>query len=107
MSESKFSGIFRAKRGEGAAPDLGPAETPAPVGPQPVETPPLSPAPATTPRRGRPPGKRSDPGFVQVTAYIPAELHHNVKLALLQERKGREFSELVDALLTEWVRSRG
>ena len=55
---------------------------------------------------GRPRGKRSDPGFVQATSYIPAEVHHNVKLALLRERKGREFSELVADLLAEWLATR-
>jgi hypothetical protein len=56
-------------------------------------------------KAGRPPGKRSDPGYVQVTAYIPSDLHHNIKLALLQERKGREFSELVGELLADWLKS--
>lgn len=74
--------------------------------PGPAEGPPPSPAPAPARRPGRPPGKRSDPGFVQVTAYVPADLHHNVKLALLKERQGREFSELVAELLSAWLAGR-
>ena len=35
--------------------------------------------------RGRPRGKRSDPDFEQITAYIRKETHHGVKIALLQE----------------------
>jgi hypothetical protein len=42
-----------------------------------------------------------------VTAYISEDIHHNVKLALLQERKGREFSELVGELLAGWLKSHG
>jgi hypothetical protein len=58
-------------------------------------------------RRGRPPGKRSHDGYTQVTAYIRREVHHEVKLALLRENKGQEFSELVDDLLSRWLKSRG
>jgi hypothetical protein len=91
---SKFAGIF--KRDE-------PIESPAVAIPLP------SPAPAeppSAPRRGRPSGKRSDPTYAQVTAYIPEELHRQVKIALLQDAKGQEFSELVGELLREWMKSR-
>ena len=56
--------------------------------------------------RGRPRGKRSDPDFEQVTAYILKHTHQGVKLALLQESKGQEFSELVEDLLTKWLKAR-
>lgn len=56
--------------------------------------------------RGRPKGKRSDPAFEQVTAYIRKSTHQGVKIALLQEGEDREFSELVEELLDEWLRSR-
>jgi hypothetical protein len=56
--------------------------------------------------RGRPPGKRSDPDFEQVTAYIRRHTHQGVKIALLQEGKGQEFSELVEGLLAKWLKSR-
>jgi len=49
-------------------------------------------------------GKRSDVDYKQVSAYIRKDTHFKVKLALLQE--GREFSELVEELLGEWVASR-
>ena len=61
----------------------------------------------TKPRgRGRPPGKRSDPNFEQITAYIRKHTHQGVKIALLQEGRGREFSELVEDLLAEWLHAR-
>ena len=57
-------------------------------------------------RRGKPPGKRSDPDFEQVTAYIRRHTHQGVKIALLQEGKGQEFSELVEDLLAKWLKAR-
>lgn len=55
-------------------------------------------------RQGRPPGKRSNPDFEQVTAYIRGDTHRNVKLALLQEGKGTEFSEIIEELLSAWLK---
>ena len=56
--------------------------------------------------RGRPRGKRSNPDFDQVTAYIRKHTHQDVKIALLQEGRGREFSELVEDLLAKWLKAR-
>lgn len=58
-----------------------------------------------TRRVGRPKGKRSDPDYDQVTAYIRKETHRQVKIALLTEGQGREFSELVEELLGEFLRT--
>ncbi len=117
---SKFRDVIDSHKGREPAPDEAPTNPPAPVAappaahpgaeagsPRPAEAPPPLPPEAPAPRKpGRPPGKRSDPGFVQVTAYVPGDLHHAVKLALLQERQGREFSELVADLLSEWLSHR-
>ncbi|MDR9900959.1 hypothetical protein G7B40_041850 [Aetokthonos hydrillicola Thurmond2011] len=54
---------------------------------------------------GRPRGKRSDPEFEQITAYIRRDTHLAVKIALLQEGQGREFSELLQELLDEFLRT--
>ena len=56
--------------------------------------------------RGRPRGKRSDPNFEQITAYIRKQTHQGVKIALLQEGSGQEFSELVEDLLARWLKAR-
>jgi len=56
-------------------------------------------------RRGRPRGKRSHPDFEQVSAYISRRTHLSVKIALLQEGQGREFSELVEELLSQWLQA--
>lgn len=57
-------------------------------------------------RRGRPTGKRSDPDFEQTTAYIRKDTHRSVKIALLEEAEGREYSELVEELLSKWLKAR-
>jgi hypothetical protein len=52
-------------------------------------------------------GKRADPAFSQATTYLPSVLLHKVKGRLHEERgpggKGRDLSDLVAELLTEWL----
>ena len=57
------------------------------------------------PLPGRPRGKSSNPNYTQITAYIPKELHNKVKIALIQEGQ-KEFSQLIEDQLTEWVSHR-
>ena len=103
-SGSKFSGLLTAARGreEVQSDDAATFENPAT----------LKSALAAGPellggrRRGRPPGKRSDPDFEQVTAYIRSRTHREIKIALLREGAGREFSQLVEELLAEWLKAR-
>jgi hypothetical protein len=54
-------------------------------------------------KMGRPAGKRSDPKYTQVTAYIQSQTYRDVKVALLLGGNGQEFSELIEDLLTEWL----
>lgn len=56
-------------------------------------------------RRGRPPGKRTSPDYQQVTVYLPRALHDQVKIKLIQEGR-KEFSELVENLLINWLYKR-
>ncbi len=49
-------------------------------------------------------GKRSNEAYRQVSAYIRKDTHRRVKIALLEEE--REFSDLVEELLSGWVDSR-
>lgn len=63
-------------------------------------------APATS-GRGRPRGKRSDPDYEQVTAYVKRATYAETKIALIREGEKREFSDLIEHLLTEWLASRG
>lgn len=106
---SRFDGILKAK-GRGSAPDEPPADPPSTsksvrgIVPEAIAPPAAPPSPA--PRKGRPPGKRSNPEFEQVTAYVPGELYRKVKIRLLEDGKGQEFSELVADLLTGWLAGR-
>lgn len=54
-----------------------------------------------TKKLGRPPAKRSDPAFRQVTCYVRKDTYKTVRTKLLDQ--DREFSELVQDLLTGWL----
>lgn len=56
-------------------------------------------------KRGRPPGKRTHPDYQQVTVYLPRALYDQVKIKLIQEGR-KEFSELVENLLINWLYKR-
>lgn len=47
------------------------------------------------------PGKRSDPNYTQITAYIRKDTHENVMRKIY---KRQEFSELIEELLTDWMK---
>jgi hypothetical protein len=69
----------------------------------PSEADPL-PSPATAkPPAAKKLGKRRDPAFVQVTAYISDDLNRKVKAALIEQRRERDFSGVVAELLAGWV----
>ncbi len=59
---------------------------------------------AEEPAPKRAPGRRSNPAYRQANAYLPKDLHQEVKVELLKE--GKEYSVLVEELLTEWLKSR-
>ena len=59
---------------------------------------------ANSGRLGRRRGKRSNPDYEQVTCYIRKQTHKHVKIALLRSGKGKEFSELVEDLLFDWLK---
>ena len=54
---------------------------------------------------GRRTGKRSDPAFRQVSAWIRRDTYDRVTIRLIREER-REFSELVQTLLEDWLKSR-
>jgi hypothetical protein len=69
---------------------------------------PPPPDPVPSPAPSKPPaakklGKRRDPAFVQVTAYISDDLNRKVKAALIERRRERDFSGVVAELLEGWV----
>lgn len=48
-------------------------------------------------------GKRSNPDYEQVSAYIRKDTYKNVKISLLQQGENKDFSDLVEELLAEWL----
>jgi hypothetical protein len=58
-------------------------------------------------KRGRPPGKRSNPEYVQLTSYVREENLDETKTALIKEKQQtgekRDLSELIDSLLSFYV----
>jgi len=60
--------------------------------------------PASEPKRGRATGRRSNPNYTQVGAYIPKSLNRDVKRLLVDEEK--DLSDLITALLQDWVSSK-
>ena len=61
-----------------------------------------------TGKRGRPggQGKRGNPDYAQVTAYIPKTLHNETKVNLIRQ-DNKEFSQLVEELLFDWNLKQG
>lgn len=83
---SKFAGVLKAAKGDETQ-----ASEPRPM--------------VIAASRGRTKGKRSDPAFEQVTAYIRRETYQQTKIALLQANDDRDFSQLVEELLTAYLRT--
>lgn len=50
------------------------------------------------------PGKRSDPAYRQISTYVRSDLYRSVKRELLMEE--RDFSDLMDEVLSGWLSSR-
>ena len=109
---SKFKGLLDAAKGGELEPELPSQELETqkpPGGQSPKLQPETVPEPQNEPKRGRPKGKRSDSNYEQVTAYIRKDTHTAVKIELLKESQNgqkREFSELIQELLDEWLKSR-
>jgi hypothetical protein len=49
-------------------------------------------------------GKRSDPAYRQISTYVRSDLYRSVKRELLMDE--RDFSDLMDELLAEWLSKR-
>ncbi len=63
-------------------------------------TPAGAPATIMTTQRARS-GKRSDPNYRQITAYVRRDVHDKVMQTIYRRM---ELSELVDELLAEWLK---
>ena len=49
-------------------------------------------------------GKSADPAYTQVSAYVTHDVYDDVKIALIAEKRGRDFSDLVEELLAAWLK---
>ncbi len=98
---SKFKEILDAAREREPEPDNNIQPE---IDMQAIETKSVEPAPKQ--KLGRPKGKRSDPDYEQVTAYVKKETYTATKIALLSEGNKQEFSQLVQELLEQWLKSR-
>ncbi|WP_009629945.1 hypothetical protein [Synechocystis sp. PCC 7509] len=92
---SKFKSLLDAAKGKESEPEELEAKQPQLV--EDVEQP---------LKRGRPKGKRSHPDYEQVTAYIKKDTYQEIKITLLREGQKREFSELIQELLEDWLKLR-
>ncbi len=61
-------------------------------------------APAKTEKRTS--GKSSNSDFTQVLTYIKKDTHNRVKAELIFDTEKRDLSDLVEELLTGWVKNK-
>jgi hypothetical protein len=80
VTKSKFEGIFAAK-GKGAKKGTAAQADDSP----------------TAPRRG----KRNDPDYTQISAYIRKDTHRAVMQEIITKR---DLSDLIEELFTEWLK---
>jgi hypothetical protein len=84
--QSKFSGVLAKLK---QAPTEHPAAT--------IEVPMVR-------GRGRPPGKRSDPDYQPTTVLLRKQTKKTVTRLLEDRSAAQDLSELIEELLTEWIR---
>jgi hypothetical protein len=89
MGGSKFKGLFDAAR----------ARTEEPV----EEAEPVAERPAAVRPVGRPRGKRSNPDYEQISAYLRKDTYRAAKIKLLETGDDRDVSEVLEELLAAWV----
>jgi hypothetical protein len=82
---TRFSGVLKNTQALAPMPDTTAAE-------------------ATARKVGRPPGKKSNPEYQQVTIYIEKQVHRTARKLLLDDE--RQFSDLVNELVSEWVKGK-
>jgi hypothetical protein len=48
-------------------------------------------------------GKRSHPDYTQAPAFVRKDTYKAIKIALLNDERGLDYSDLVEELLTAWL----
>ena len=99
---SKFKNILKAAQDREKEPPAAKPEEKPTKKPQEKSDSAIEPSPPPQ-KRGRPKGKRSNPDYEQVTAYIKKKTYKQTKIALLEQEEVEDFSGLVEKLLSEWL----
>jgi hypothetical protein len=97
--KNRFEGLLNVAGVNAPKPSVAPAAAPAP--------PAAVPEPTYT-RLARPKaaaGKRSDPKYKQISAFVPKLLYKDIQVLLLQRDK--DFSDLLEELLAAWYAREG
>ncbi len=101
---SQFASLFKTEpKEETEAKSITKLNTPkkkSATPPPPVEIK-IQPPPETKKRIA---GKSSNAAYAQVLTYIKRDTHREVKKALLDDKNNRDLSELVEELLTDWLK---
>lgn len=111
---SKFSGLLQAKQAQPLPSEVTNTSI-EPVEPEtvvtateaPKEEPQVAPISAVSPgaviNMQPPRGKKGHPDYNQVTIYLKKETHNKAKIALLQSGSEKDFSELVEELVSKFL----
>ena len=91
---SQFDGLLEIKNDKKTPPNPRRGITPKIV---------ASPPPTNNPRTEKQTAKSKDTDFIQTSVYIKKRTQTTVKKILLDDPRHRDFSELVEELLTSWV----
>ena len=91
MAESKFAGLKELK-------NPSPRESPKGKGPDSAPT-----AALITPKERKLTGKRSDPDWKQRSVLLRNQSFDHARDILRRKYNGRDFSELMQALLDQWL----
>jgi hypothetical protein len=91
MADSKYAGLKELKNPKGKGPDSAPKGVPA--------------AAVLTPKERKLTGKRSDPDFKQQAVLLKIASVEEARQTLKRKYNGRDFSELLQALLDQWNES--
>jgi hypothetical protein len=108
MSKSdKFASAFAALRPTGAVPDADEESAPS-VASSPLQAhrPLMHSEPERVQERrgpGRPPGKRSNPHYRQITGWVRKDVHRAVLIRMLEEGRDRDLGPLIEQLLEKWL----
>jgi hypothetical protein len=103
MSKSKFSAVFESKEASRPLSEMAvvsKSDSFDPLFEQPVSLPSSAQVASPAKKLG---GKKGNPDYCQVTAYLKRDTYDNVRIRLLQTKDARDFSELLEDLVVEFL----